>query len=207
MRLRTKVLVAVVSFAAFAGDVNADVIQYCTQFSFTTPTLNPPSSMGCGGVLGESRVFGPPGDNVGLFLGGSALATVTSPANLALGIPVASLQNSITGFNFTGQQVFLRVGQFLPDAGFVDFVGAITGLLSATSSAVITWSPGVATIGSSLFDIEFALNQTSIVPIAQNQRFVQASVVTSVVPEPATVALVATGLFFLAGFARRRCSA
>jgi hypothetical protein len=204
VRLGTKVLVAAVSCATLAGEANADVIQYCTEFSFTTPTLNPPSSVGCENTA--FNVFGPPGNNVGLILHGLALITVTSPRDIALGFPSAALQNSITGFNFTGQQVFLRVGQFLPEAGFVDFVGAITGLLSATSSAVITWSPGVATIGSSVFDIEFALNQTPIVPIPGTQRFVEGSV-TSVVPEPSTVALVATGLFFLAGLARRRFSA
>lgn len=190
-----------VTFSATAAKAQ---VQYCTQYSFT----NVFASTTCG--LGDSRTFTNVGGTVGtatLTFTGQALTGVATPTFADFGlVQVTGSTGAAQGL--AGTSVFVRILQFLPTSGQATVLGAITGSVDGTSSTgVINWNnpSRFATIGAVTYEIERLSNgQTPINAQSSGPQTIRSYITSSVVPEPSTYALMATGLAGLLVTARRR---
>lgn len=203
MRSLRTLTVAAAMLATAAGTAEAQ-ISFATTGRFTSATA------GCSQLVASSSV-------TCAFGSFSLTYTGTTGTNIGNG-SIASLGTFLltgTG-NQTitpGQVTFeLFVAQTGPSVGSGTFTGPVTGTVFTAPSGNIStmmWSPNqMVNIGNTRYTIIYdnigpAANRGLGLPI-NNDRGINALVTSSVVPEPSTYALMATGLAMLVGVTRRR---
>lgn len=182
-----------------------------------TATFSTTGAFSGGGCTATSCTFGgftlsfvPVGSNT--FLSGS-LVDLGSFNTQCVSCTPGSLQSFPSGVMFT-----LTVNQTSPSAGTGSFAGTVSGSVSfnpSFSSLVWTPSPSSLTLGTPGLTGTYALvldntgNFNIEAPTTgenPNPSVVKAFVTTSTVPEPSTVALMATGMLGLVPTIRRRRS-
>jgi hypothetical protein len=149
-----------------------------------------------------------------------AIESGQSNRNVTLGLltPTSTIPSG-TGPNFTGASITLTVTFTVP-SGLSPNPGVFTGTLSGdltvgTSGAQITWtgartltfvSPTVGTFTLTIEEVTPINNPSDPNPnrIRATVSFVGAAVSGAEIPEPASLILLGTGLFGLAGLANRR---
>ena len=117
----------------------------------------------------------------------------------------ASMQNFPSGVTFT-----LTINQTAPSSGSGTFVGAVSGTLAFNPSfSSLIWTPSPNTLGIGLASYSLVVDNTGNFNIEAptsdanpNPTVVKAFV--TVTPEPATLGLMATGMFGLIPIVRRR---
>jgi hypothetical protein len=180
---------------------------------FTTGTF---AGAGCAGNI----CTGTPTSGSGVFtltFVNAGSNTYGAPTTVDLGsfsTSCAGCGGTLTSASFSGITFTLLITQTAPTAGTGSFSDGVTGSLGwnpITSSLV--WMPAttVLTIGGVTYTL--TVDNSGNIKInaptadqAPNLTAVKADIVASTVPEPSTVALMATGLFGLIPVIRRRRS-
>lgn len=151
---------------------------------------------------GFTLSFTPVGSNS--FLSGS-LIDLGSFNTQCVTCTNGSMQSFPSGVTFT-----LTINQTAPSAGSGTFVGSVSGVLAFNPSfSSLVWTPSPNTLGIGLASYTLVVDNTGNFNIAPptsdanpNPTVVKAFV--TVTPEPATMGLVATGMFGLIPIVRRR---
>lgn len=212
MKIAAKVMGGVLlAGAVLAAPVSAQGTSYTTQgyFSGGGPT--------CTTVPGFNPLLTPPTAPSGATCSGSGFSLVYTPAtavNIGDGSITSLGQFTLTG---TGQAVAppatvlftIAISQTSPTVGVGTTRGYITGSVHTSPSnfSDLIWTPNqFVNINSSIYRLIFdnvgpAANIGLGIPI-NNTRGIDAQITTT--PEPASMALLATGLLGVFGVARRR---
>ncbi len=121
---------------------------------------------------------------------------------------VTASGTSSASLDLSGQQIWMRIIQTSPTAGSGVVGGLFGGTISGTASqAFINWNnpDRFETIGPVTYEVErFGQGFTSINAPSTGTQTIRGAVVNSVVPEPSTYMLLATGMGALGLVARRR---
>lgn len=193
--------------AVTAATVSAQAVNYTTTGRFTGPTP------GCR-ELSESVTARCTTAAFSLLFQGTAGTNIGSGSVASLGTFLLTA---------TGSQVVppgtvtfeLFVNQTSPSGGAGIFVGTIAGSVTTGPNGNISslvWAPNqTLNIGPATYTLIFdnigpGAGRGLGIPI-NNERGINALVTTNVVPEPATNALLATGLLAIGMYVRRRTTA
>jgi hypothetical protein len=208
MRILRNVVGVLVGGALAAGSAGAQ-INYTTQGFFSGPGTTA-SGVTC--TTAAATLASCAGGGFTLLFTGTAGINLANNTITSLGTFNLTGTGNVTvpagAINFT-----LNVNQTTPSSGLGVFVGAITGTVNTTGGtnfSSLIWTPNqFVTIGSTTYQMIYdnvgpAANIGLGIPI-NNTRGISALVTTPTgVPEPGTVALMATGLAGLLPIVVRR---
>lgn len=215
MRIATKAMAGALLAGAFVASPASAQVNYSTTGQFTTS----PVSATCNNLVPSISAVCSGGGFTLTFTG-----TNVNPINYGNGAP-AYLGNFLLTIPSPGTVVVpngsimfnLAINQVLPNAGTGNAVGNFSGSVTfdgSTGNSTLVFAPNQfisinGTTYSLIFDSGPTVTYNGIkISLDANQATsVRAIVNTNVIPEPASMALLATGLVGLFGIARRRKSA
>jgi hypothetical protein len=204
-RIARAVFIAGTAVALGSLPIAAQTVTFSTAGAFSGACTGTTCAFG-----GFTLTFTPVGSNS--FLNGS-LVDLGSFNTQCVTCTPGSLQSFPAGVTFT-----LTVNQTSPSAGSGTFAGTVSGSLAfnpSFSSLIWTPAPSSLTLGLAGLTGTYAiiLDNTGNFNIAPptgdanpNETVVKALVTTGTVPEPSTIALMATGMVGLIPVIRRRRS-
>ena len=210
--MRTTTILSVAALAAsamFAAPASAQLIEFTTTGFFTGGGATPCTAS----VIGATATCS--------YANGSSLLFSGAPVQSVVGAGVANFGSFQTAGlaqqSYVGNSFTLQIQQTSPTAGpSMNIIGQITGAISATAqggSGGLVWTPGMTTFSVGAVNYRLFVDNTggiNIEPprpagVLSDMQTLRGNV--SVVPEPGTYLLVASGLAGLGIMARRRRNA
>jgi hypothetical protein len=208
MSLRSFVRSAVAGTAAVA--LSAGVAQAQVNIQYNTTGVFTMAPAGCS-VSGGGAVLTCGGSSL-LFTGllGQMATANTSGTNISYGNIDANSTTASPAFNaFTGAMFTLTLQQTLPPAGTGAFVGTLNGTLNASSSNLFISFGGAGGVSAfNIAGVNYTVQNPTLIVAPTTQGGVTTiqgiATASTVIPEPATVLLMGSGLAALGFFGARR---